>query len=160
MVLGSPEGEPKVFARAFMPLRSPGHFNSAKLANRIAAARPNAIFARRLRAPSPAYNSICDTPAYQVAFTENCSWREVVLVKVIAPANGIGFPRESMMARLSLGDVKFAWLMMLKKSARNWVLNASEIRGMGMFLDNELSSPTNPGPVQHGRRLAAICEGA
>jgi len=45
--------------------------------------------------------------SHQLAFTENCNWREVVLVRVMAPANGIGFPSESMIARLSLGEVKF-----------------------------------------------------
>src|ERR1700676_3123874 len=46
--------------------------------------------------------------SHQVAFSENCNWREVVFVIVITPANGIAFPRGSIMARLSLGEVKFA----------------------------------------------------
>ena len=96
---------------------------------------------------SPLKRILRELRPHQENFNENCNWRDGVLVKVIAPAKGMGFPSESMIARLSLGDVKFARLMILKKSARNCALKVSEILGIGTFLDKETSRSTSPGPV-------------
>ena len=88
---------------------------------------------------------------YQVNFKANWICREVVFVKVKTPALPIGFPDESMMTRLSFGDVKLGRLKTLKNSARNCALNASEIFGTGIFLNKEKSISTRPGPITEFR---------
>src|SRR5579872_416021 len=65
------------------------------------------------------------------------------------------------MARLSVGEAKFARLKMLKISARNCALKVSEIRFTRLFLKTEKSSLDRPGPItalrpRSPRRLAQV----
>jgi hypothetical protein len=68
-----------------------------------------------------------EAKSHQESFSANWICLEVVFVKVIAPPKGIRVPCGLMTARLSLGEVKFARLMILKKSTRNCALKVSEI---------------------------------
>jgi hypothetical protein len=88
---------------------------------------------------------------YQVNFKANWICRDVVFVKLKTPALPIGLPDESMMTRLSFGDVKLGRLKMLKNSVRNCALNVSEIFGIGMFLKSEKSILMRPGPITEFR---------
>src|ERR1700730_5282579 len=64
------------------------------------------------------------------------------------PATALGAPVSSKISVLSgeTGTPKFARLRMLKISARNCTLKLSEILRMGLFLKNERSRFTRPGP--------------
>src|ERR1700740_643164 len=49
------------------------------------------------------------------------------------------------------GGTKLAWLAMSKNSARNWMLNASDMRAIGKTLWTEKSMLTRRGPVTQVR---------
>jgi len=70
-----------------------------------------------------------------------------VFVKVKTPALGMVAPVESMITRLSFGEVKLGRLKTLNISVRNCALNDSEILGIGMFLNSEKSISIRPGPI-------------
>src|ERR1700730_18626393 len=110
----------------------------------------HAPLGRSYEAPLPRGESR-EAKSHRENFSANWICLEVVFVKVIAPPKGTGVPSGLMTARLSLGEVKLARLMILKKSTRNCVLKVSEILITGMFLDKEKSNSTSPGPISELR---------
>src|SRR6266566_5763578 len=87
----------------------------------------------------------------------------------MSPAPETGRPFWSKTARLSVGELKFEWLRILKNSARNWTLKLSENRLLKMlvpqpappqlgpesfflkirlFLKTEKSNFESPGPIR------------
>jgi hypothetical protein len=44
------------------------------------------------------------------------------------------------------GDRKFVWFRTLKSSARNWILNVSDIAGIRVFLKTDKSTVVSLGP--------------
>src|ERR1700719_2439521 len=89
--------------------------------------------------------------AYQDSFNANGICREVVLVNVKMPAELVWVPSGFKITRLSLGEVKLGRFRILKNSARNCALNASETLRIGMFLNKEKSKSTKPGLISEFR---------
>ncbi len=85
---------------------------------------------------------------YQMNFNANCICRELVEVDDIKPALVFVPPVPVKTCRaVGAGGAKFAWFAMLKTSQRNYALNVSEIRWIGLFLNNEKSMSWRPGPI-------------
>src|SRR6266852_2384294 len=96
-------------------------------------------------------------------FSANWIWRENVVVAVIRPALGlIAAPSPGVWVanlngaavnRVKLGNPRLVWLKMLKASARNWTVNASEIFGTRVFLRSAKSvfQRSGPNPVLRPR---------
>src|ERR1700730_7733204 len=82
--------------------------------------------------------------------TLSANWTSLALVtvEVRMPALSLRTPDESKISVSSgfTGSPKFARLRTLKISARNCTLKVSEILRMGLFLKNERSRFTRPGP--------------
>src|ERR1700682_613647 len=87
---------------------------------------------------------------YQMILSANCISLAVVVVEVNKPVIPVGAPVESKMSVLSgvTGTAKFAWVKMLKISARKCTMNDSDIRLTGLFLTTEKSRFIVPGPVK------------
>src|SRR4029077_10369502 len=75
----------------------------------------------------------------------------------IRPAPLTGFPTTSKMTLLSTGGFKLIRLAQLKHSMRNCKIEASERVLMGMFLNNEKSRETSPGPMSEFRPASPYC---
>src|SRR2546425_1097233 len=81
-------------------------------------------------------------------FSANCICRELVVVDDSTPAVAFGAPADVKICRAAgAGGAKLAWFAMLKTSQRNCALNVSEIRRIGLFLNNEKSMSLRPGPI-------------
>ena len=100
-----------------------------------------------LRARPSAFRSV-GAPAYQMNFIANCIWRELVEVDDIKLALVFVPPVPVKTCRATgAGGAKLAWFAMLNTSQRNCTLNVSEIRRIGLFLNNEKSRSLIPGPM-------------
>src|SRR6267378_516963 len=85
---------------------------------------------------------------YQITLSANWTILALVVVEVRMPALSLRDPVSSKISVSSgfTGSAKFARLRTLKISARNCTLKFSEILRMGLFLKNERSRLTRPGP--------------
>src|SRR6266478_8877810 len=85
---------------------------------------------------------------YQITLSANWTILALVVVEVINPALSLRAPVSSKISVSSgfTGSAKFARLRTLKISARNCTLKFSEILRMALFLKNERSRFTRPGP--------------
>src|SRR5580700_7621887 len=81
-------------------------------------------------------------------FSANWICLDVVDVRSIKPAPGTGLPLPSKRVSLSVGGLKLERLSILKASTRNWTLKLSEILLTGLFLNNDMSKVTRPGPIR------------
>ena len=93
---------------------------------------------------------------YQYSLSPSCSCREGVVVALIAPAPGTGFPVLSNTVLFAMGGAKLARLRMLNASALNCTLDLSEIPAMGKFLSTAKSRFMSPGPIKLLRRRFPI----
>src|SRR5580704_5884818 len=88
------------------------------------------------------------TSNYQIILIANWIWREVVDVAVNVPAEAIGVNAWLNTCTLvDTGGLKLARLRILNNSARNWMLNVSDIRVIRLFLNSEASRSSSPGPI-------------
>src|SRR5258708_22674319 len=84
---------------------------------------------------------------HQRIFRASCNCLDVVTVEVMTPPFGSRPPDAvKMLSFVITGSWKLARFKTLKTSKRNWALKLSEILGMGLFLNNEVSRFTKPGP--------------
>src|SRR6185369_2469603 len=104
--------------------------------------------------------------SYQMTLIPNWTSRALVTVDFISPAESFSEPSEPKISVWSgnTGGAKFARFVMLNISARNWMLNDSEIRRMWLFLNTAKSRLINPGAVMMFRpalpRRLKHCSGA
>src|SRR6267143_6075406 len=105
---------------------------------------PPAYFASELKVSTFRRVRFC----YQIILSANWTILALVVVENILPALPLGAPVSLKISVSSgfMGSAKFARLRALKISARNCTLKFSEILRMGLFLKNERSRFTRPGP--------------
>src|SRR6267143_2552811 len=85
---------------------------------------------------------------HQTTFSANWTCLEVVDVESTKPAPPTGAPDPSKIILLPVGGLTFGRLRMLKNSVRNCTLKVSEILLIGLFLNNDMSKVTRPGPIR------------
>src|SRR6267378_5029794 len=85
---------------------------------------------------------------HQTTFSANWICLEVGDVESTTPAFATRFPSPSNIILLLVGGLKFGRLRILKNSVRNCTLKVSEILLIGLFLNNDMSKVTRPGPTR------------